>query len=145
MRTDRKGVIDLPVKLMVIVLILSISVPMVANAMENGERSNAAAAMDSETDRIFNAVAAVHYSGIGSTRTVSVNIPEGCEIMIPGGSGSDAYSLIMSFKGHQTSVRYMDRPPVMFMTDGMRITGSCMLLMTCDIIGDRPAVRIEIV
>jgi len=142
---NRKGVIDLPVKLMVVVLILSISVPMLANAMENGERNNAAAAMDSEVDRIFNAVAAVHYSGMGSTRTVSVNIPDGCEIVIMGGNGSDAYSVKMFFKGHQTSVRYMDRPPVLFIAQEMTIRGSCLLLITGDLVDDRSAVRIETV
>jgi hypothetical protein len=142
-KLNRRGTIDLPVKLMVIVLILSVSVPLLADAMERGESDNATYAMNSEVDRIFNAVAAVHYSGIGSSRTVSVNIPSGCEIAIPGGGGSDGYSVKTFFKGDQTSVRYMERPPVRFLTDGVTITGSCLLLITCEIIDGISGVRVD--
>ena len=129
MRTDKKGIIDLPVKLMVVVLIISVSVPLLTNAMERGEMNNATSAMNSDIDKIFNAAAAIHYSGAGASRTVSLNIPEGCEIVIPGGEGSDSYSVITFYKGNQTSIRYMDRPPVRFVTD-VTISGQCMLLIT---------------
>ena len=144
MRLDRKGGMDLPVKLMVVILIVSLSVPMLTGAMERGEANNAASAMNSEVDRIFNAAAAVHYSGVGSSRTVSMNIPERCEIVIPGGGGSDAYSVKMLFKGDQTGVRYMDRPPVRFITDSLAISGSCLLLITSEVVDGHTAVRVEI-
>ena len=145
MKLNRKGVIDLPVKLMVVVLIVSLSIPLLANAMERGQADSATSAMNSETDRIFNAVAAVHYSGAGSSRTVSVTMPDGCEIYIPGGSGSDAYSVKMMFKGDQTAVRYMDRPPVRFFTDGILISGSCLLLITSDTVNGEPGVRVDVI
>ena len=145
MRLGRKGVIDLPIRLMIVVLIVCISIPLLAGAMERGESNNAAAAMSSETDKIFNAAAAVHYSGIGSSRTVSVAIPDGSEIVIPGGGGSDAYSIRMIFKGRDVGTRYMESPPICFVTDGLVITRSAMLLLTSDIIDGRPAVRVSAV
>lgn len=145
MSLNRKGIIDLPVKLMVIVLIISISVPLLTDAMERGETNNAASVMNSEVDRIFNAVAAVHYSGTESSRTVSLSLPDGCEISIPGGNGSDSYMIKTTFKGKQTGVRYMDRPPVMFITDNITVSGSCMLLITGDTINGNSAVRVDAV
>lgn len=145
MRTDKKGVIDLPVKLMVIVLIVSLSVPLIANAVERGESNNAGNLMNSEIDRIFNAVAAVHYSGTGATRTVSVDLPDGCELNIPGGSGSESYVIKMMFKGHDSGTRYMDRPPVKFLTDRVTISGSCVLLITSCTVNGNSAVRVDIV
>jgi hypothetical protein len=138
-------VIDLPVKLMVVVLIVSISVPLLANAMERGEQNNAGHAMDGEIDKIFNATAAVHYSGAGSSRTVSVSVPDGCELIIPGGNGSDGYSIKMTFKGKDAGTRYMDRPPVKFLTKNVKISGSCMLLITSEFINGYSAVRVDVV
>jgi len=145
LRFCRKGVMDLPVKLMIVILIISLSVPMLTGAMERGESNNATAAMNSEVSRMFNAAAAVHYSGIGSSRTLSVSIPEGCEIVIAGGEGSDAYSVRTLFKGDQTGIRYMDKPPVRFITDNLVISGSCLLLITSEVKDNYPAVRVEIV
>jgi hypothetical protein len=137
--------IDLPVKLMLIVIIVSLSVPILAGAMERGEVNGAVSAMNSETDRLFNSAAAVHYSGIGSSRTVHMNIPDGCELVIPGGNGSEGYSVKMFFKGSDVGTRYMDRPPVIFISDGITISGSCVLLITSDIQNGSAAVRVTIV
>jgi hypothetical protein len=101
--------------------------------------------MDSEVNKIFNAVAAVHYSGIGSSRTVSVTIPDGSEMVIPGGDGSDAYSVKMRFKGRDVGIRYMETPPVRFVTDGITITHSAMLLITSIIVDDVPAVTVIVI
>ncbi|MDR0334348.1 MAG: hypothetical protein LBH69_00460 [Methanomassiliicoccaceae archaeon] len=145
MKLGRRGVIDLPIRLMIVVLIVCISIPLLTGAMERGESNNAASAMSAEADKIFNSVAAVHYSGIGSSRTVTVTIPDGSEMSIPGGDGPDAYSIKMAFKGRELGVRYMDNPPIRFVTDGIAMTGSVMLLLTSDIIGDRYVVRVDVV
>ena len=142
MRLNGKGVIDLPVKLMVIVIIVSLSVPMLAGAVERGEVNAAFSAMNAETDKLFGSAAAVHYSGIGSSRTVQMNLPDGCEISIPGGDGSDGYSVKFFFKGNNVGTRYMDRPPVLFISDGITISGSCMLFVTSDIHNGHAAVKV---
>jgi len=145
MRLNGKGVIDLPVKLMVIVIIVSLSVPMLAGAMERGEANGALSSMNAETDRLFNSAAAVHYSGIGSSRTVQMTLPDGCEITIPGGNGPDGYSVKMFFKGSDVGTRYMDRPPIMFISDRITISGSCMLMITSEISDGHAAVKVTVV
>ena len=144
-KLNKRGAIDLPVKLMAAVLIVSLSVPLLTDAIERGESDNATVLMNSEIDKIFNAVAAVHYSGIENSRAVSIRIPGGCEIVIPGGDGPDSYSMKTVFKGKQTGVKNMDRPPVRFITDGLTISGSCTLLITGDVIDGHSAVRVSVV
>jgi len=141
----RKGVIDMPIKLMVVVLVISLSLPLLADAVERGESKNATLVMNGEVNEIFNAVAAVHYSGIGSSRTVSITIPDGCEISIPGGSGSAGYCVKMTFKGRETGIRYMERPPVQFVTDNLVLSGSVMLLITSCTVNGGPAVSVNVV
>ena len=136
---------DLPIRLMIVVLIVCISIPLLTTAVERGESNNAAAAMDSEIDKIFNAAAAVHYSGIGSSRTVTVAIPDGSELVIPGGGGPDGYAIKMVFKGRDVSTRYMESPPVRFITDGITISGTAMLLIASETVDGQPAVRVTVV
>ena len=145
MKLNGNGVVDLPIRLMIVVLIVCISVPLLTSAMERGESGNAEAAMDSEIDRIFNAAAAVHYSGIGSSRTVSVTIPDGSEIVIPGGGGSDGYSVSKFYKGRDAGTRYMESPPIRFVTERLTITHSVLLLITSEIVDGQPAVRVSVV
>jgi len=144
-KLGKKGVIDLPIRLMIVILIVCISIPLLTNAMERGESDNALSSMNSEADKIFNAAAAVHYSGVGSSRTVTVAIPDGSEMVIPGGGGTDAYAIKMIFKGREAGTRYMESPPVRFVTGGITITGTAMLLITSDIVDGQPAVRVTVI
>jgi hypothetical protein len=141
----RRGTMDLPVRLMVVALIICISLPLLTSAIERGGSDNAALSMNSEADKIFNAVAAVHYSGIGSSRTVTINIPDGSEMVIPGGDGSDGYSIKMIFKGRNVGVRYMDSPPIRFVTECLTMTHSVLLLITSDVIDGNNAVRVNVI
>jgi len=102
---------DLPIKLMVVFLLLSISVPLVANAMEKSQEDTMGTAMEHEIGRLYDSIIMVYYSGTGSSKTISINIPGGCEMYI-GGEGSDSYSIRSSFKGSTGPTRYMERPGI---------------------------------
>jgi len=102
---------DLPIRLMVVFLLLSISVPLVANAMEQNKENTMEAVMEHEIGRLYDSIIIVYYSGTGSSRTVSINIPSGCEMYI-GGDGSNSYSIRSSFKGSSGPSRYMETPNV---------------------------------
>jgi hypothetical protein len=141
-KLNKSGAVELPVKLMAVVLIVAVSVPLLTGAIERGESNNDSLVLNSETDKLFNTVATVHYSGIESSRTVSLHIPDNCEIVIPGGGG---YAVNILFKGKQIDTRYMDKPPVRLITDGITISGSCLLLITGDIISGQSAVRVTVI
>lgn len=138
---DDKGVMDLPVKLAVVFLILSISVPVIANAVERNESISNEVVMDSEMARFSKAVAAAHYSGTGSTVTVMLDIPTGFEIRV-GGDGSDSYS-IRSYSGDSLiSKRYMERPAVMLLCDLTIGQGRHTLSITSTLMDGRAAAEV---
>ena len=107
---------DLPIRLMVVFLLLSISVPLIANAIEQSEENTMETAMEHEIGRLYDSIIIVYYSGTGSSRTVSVNVPVGCEMYI-GGDDSNAYSIRSSFKGSIGPSRYMETPNVELLSD----------------------------
>lgn len=110
---DRTAVIGMPIKLLIVMVILTISIPIVHDALEINEESMMRTKMDRECDRITDCVRDVYYSGIGSVRTVDIGLPQGCELVI-GGNGADAYRMASYFEGKRLSTAYMDEPVVRF-------------------------------
>ena len=113
MKLNRKAVISLPIRLMVVFLILAISTPALINVLEENERTSSISVLDHEFSRFTDSVAKAHYSGTYSMKTITLNIPENCEVFI-GGDGSDAYSIRGTYNGEEVLTRYMEQPAVMF-------------------------------
>lgn len=108
---------DLPVRLMVVFLILSISVPVLMDTLEQNETRTLATTVENEFSRFADAVSIAHYSGIGSVRTVVLNVPDGCIVSI-GGEEHDQYSIRAVHNGTILHVRYMELPPVILIFEG---------------------------
>ena len=100
---------------MVVFLILAISTPALMNVLDENERTSSISVLDHEFSRFTDSVAKAHYSGINSMKTLTLNIPENCEVFI-GGDGSDAYSIRGTYNGQPVLTRYMEQPAVMFTT-----------------------------
>jgi len=113
LKMNRKAVISLPIRLMVVFLILAISTPALMNVLDENERTSSISVLDHEFSRFTDSVAKAHYSGINSMKTITLNIPENCEVLI-GGDGSDAYSVRGMYNGEIVLTRYMEQPPVFF-------------------------------
>jgi hypothetical protein len=128
LRLGRRGVISLPIRLAVVSLVIALSLPLVAGALEDGEASSAGAALRAEAGRISSAVERVHYAGEGAAETVSVRIPDGCELTV-GGEGGAAYSMGMSFRGRDCGRIWMDMPAVRLESDGLVLGGGDHILM----------------
>ena len=111
MKLGRKGVIDLPVKLIVIFLVLSISVPLIAKAVEQNEHDVSESALNREMGKIVDAAAVVYYSGENTSRTVSVVIPSGCEMYFSATS-PESHSIRSSINGSVGPTMYMERPNI---------------------------------
>ncbi|MGN1045350.1 MAG: hypothetical protein ACI4Q9_05290 [Candidatus Methanomethylophilaceae archaeon] len=122
MRMNRKGVVSTPVKLLMISVILTISFPVMAEALESGERTMDVSTMENESRRIADAAASVYYSVNGATRTLEVNIPDGCSMVI-GGSGDDAFAIHMYRNGILSSEHWMEKPIIPF-SDITEISGT---------------------
>ena len=113
MKLNRKAVISLPIRLMVVFLILAISAPALMNVLDENERTSSISVLDHEFSRFTDSVAKAHYSGVNSMKTITLNIPDNCEVLI-GGDGSDAYSVRGMYNGEIVLTRYMEQPPVFF-------------------------------
>jgi hypothetical protein len=126
---DRRAVIDLPIKLLVAMTVLAISIPMLAQAMDDNREDMMESDMDREAGRIADAMAAVHYAGGSSSRTLNVDLPAGCEIAI-GGNGSEAYSMRLVCDGRQIGQRWFERP-VVAVNESVVLTGNCTVMVRC--------------
>ncbi len=129
LRRDRKGVLGTPLKLMIIMVILVASMPIVCSAVDMNKDTMMTAEMEQECGRIVDCARSVYHSGIGSSGTLEIGLPEGCEIRI-GGEGVNAYRISAFYEGNEMSVTYMERPAVKF-TEETVISGHCSLVLKC--------------
>ncbi len=125
---DRKGTMDLPVKLMITMVIITAFIPVLTNALDENRENMAETEMQQEIEKLKNAAAMVCYSGYGSVRTVELDLPAGCEIWI-GGEGSDAYSIRSVFNGKEVAKDYFERPSLK-VPDELCLNGRITLKLT---------------
>ena len=133
---------DLPIRLMVVFLLLSISVPLVANAMEQNEEDTKGTAMEHEIGRLYDSIIVVYYTGTGSSRTVSITVPNGCEMYV-GGEGIEAFSIRSSFKGSPGPARYMETPTVELISNETLYEGKHNLVLLSVIKDGKAAVEVK--
>lgn len=141
LKNDKRGVLDLPVKLMVVMIILALFLPMVANAVESNEKSMARNEMEQETNKFIDSVRMVHFSGKGSVKTVQISLPAGCE-MVVGGDGSNAYAVCECFKGNELNKRFVESPAIKF-NGKTTLTGECTVTLT-NVGGGVPTVDVNV-
>ena len=137
MRLNRKAVTDLPIKLLVISILLSVSLPILAGAVDSSERNMDVSLMEDEAARIGNAVAAAYYTSYGGERYIEVDIPDGCSIVL-GGEGDDAYAMHMMVGGEVAGVRWMENPLLPFY-ETVTVSGHGTLCVSADDGGIRVA------
>lgn len=130
MKMDRRGVTALPIKLLIISIILTLSFPIIIEAFESNEREVNAELMDSEARKVMGAATSVYYSMNGATRMVEVEVPDGCT-MILGGEGDDAYGIHMYQGGEMISQQWLDKPILSF-SNVTFLTHPCVLSITTE-------------
>ena len=119
---------SLPIKLMVTMVIIALSIPMLTSALESNQQDMAGAEMNQEAERFRNAANLAHFSGNGCSRTVELNLPAGCEMCV-GGENSDAFSIRMIYNGNLISTLYFESP-VLKISQEMTFTGNMTLKLT---------------
>lgn len=120
---DSRGIIGMPLKLMMIMVILTLCIPIVAQAVDSNQRQMMGSVMDQEAERIVEAARDARFSGAGTSDIIDIDLPQGCEIVL-GGDGPYCVSCI--YEGSITSKRYMERPAIRF-DDHVTISGSMRL------------------
>lgn len=142
LRKNRKGVMGLPIKLMVTMTIIAISLPALTGIMDDSERGMADAEMGQEVERFMNAAVLAHRSGDGSSRTVSISLPAGCELCV-GGEGSDAFCVRSMYNGEIVSKNYFETP-VLKISEQMTFSGKVTLKLTSVDCGDIPEIEVTV-
>ncbi len=141
--SDRKAVLGMPIKLLIVMVILTISIPIVHNALDVNNESMMETKMNQECDRITDCIRDVYYSGIGSVRTIDIDLPQGCELVI-GGKGADAYCMTSYYEGKRLSTSYMDEPVVRF-ADELSISNDTRLRIGVDRDGGEYVIEVSVV
>ena len=139
---NRKGIMSLPIKLMVIMIVVSISLPILTNALEDSQESMAGAEMEKESEKFRNAAVLAHYSGNGCSRTVELELPSGCEMSV-GGEGGDAYSIRMVYNDSLVSTDYFEKP-VLKISDEVTFSGHMRLKLTSIDVGGVPEIEVAV-
>ena len=120
---DSRGIIDMPLKLMIIMVILTLCIPIVAQAVDSNQKQMIGSVMDQEAERIIEAARSARFSGAGTSDIIDVDLPQGCEIVL---GGDDPYSLSCIYEGSVISKKFMERPAIMF-DDTITVSGSMRL------------------
>ena len=142
LRKDRKGIMSLPIKLMVIMIVISLSVPLLTNALNDSQESMAGAEMSHQAEKFKNAAVLAHYSGNGCSRTVELELPQGCEMSV-GGKGNDAFTIRLLYNGEIVSKEYFDKP-VLKIDQEMTFTGKVTLKLTSVETGGTPGIKVTV-
>ena len=133
MRMDRKAMTGLPVKLLVISVILTVSIPIVSSSLDSGMSEMDRNQMDSEAQRISNAVSGAYYSSIGDSKYIETDVPSGCT-MVLGGDGQDSYAIHMYRGLEEIGKHWMEKPMIPFKSITI-LEGHAMLRISADTTG----------
>jgi hypothetical protein len=116
-RWDRRGLEGLPLKLLIMSLLLSLTVPAVLGSLEGFERSTARSQLQAEAVRVGNLVEEVRSAGEGNRRSMSISLPSTLTrysmAMDIGGEVRNASSLSIRClsDGKVLSTQVLDDPP----------------------------------
>ena len=107
---DRRGLEGVPLKLLLVALLISTSLPVVASNMDDYRTAVGAAGVGAEASRLASSISEVHAAGEGNVRIVTVELPRGQDTWIEiGGDGIDAMAV---------DPVSLDDPPVRVIADG---------------------------
>jgi hypothetical protein len=76
---DRKALEGLPLKLLIMSLLISLTVPVVLESIESYERSTTRSMMVAEGERVVSTVEEVMSAGEGNRRIITVSLPQGMD------------------------------------------------------------------
>jgi len=102
---DRRGVISMPLRLTLAILVISLSLPVVDAALQIQEREAALNLCVQQGENILNAATVVYYQGEGSMRTLIVDLPPEAALCLMSPAG-----ISITFKGENIGNIWPDEP-----------------------------------
>ncbi|MDH7507952.1 MAG: hypothetical protein QHH00_00945 [Methanomassiliicoccales archaeon] len=152
---DRNGLEGLPLKLMIIFLILSLTAPILFENAEYYDTLVIEKQLLVEAEKIRRTAYSAYLSGPGNTRTIEVEVPKGTFGQVSrlefGGSLNDSASLTIKcfINGVLCGTIVLDNPKIVIVSDsGQPITienGGTKLSLSCAEIGRLRFVQAEVI
>lgn len=130
MKSDDRGILSLPMKLTVAVLIVTVMTPLVVGMVGNAE--DRISTLESETDAriLSDGISRAFYGGVGTSVTVTLSIPV-YESMEIGGGGADAYAIRLISGGVVRDRILIEKPAVPVLGEAQSFSGEVSLKITC--------------
>ena len=123
---DRRGVIDMPVKLAVCFLILGLMVPVVMEATEDADREMSLYDLRARASDLEYAIHRAYSDG--SVVTLAMDIPFG-QCLEVGGEGVDSHLMRLIADGREVETRFIDDPTVAVLGPEVVISGNCTVVI----------------
>ena len=120
---DNRGILSMPLKLIMIMVILTLCIPIVAQTVDSNQRQMMGSVMDQEAERMIEAARDARFSGAGTSDIIDIDLPQGCEIVL---GGDDPYSISCLYEGSIVTKKYIDRPAIRF-DDSVTVSGNMRL------------------
>ena len=133
---------SLPIKLLLVMAVIAVTLPIVTGVMDDSQGNMAEAEMHHEAMKFKTAASLAHFSGNGCSRTVDIELPAGCELVI-GGNGEDAYCIRSVYNGEVVAREYFEQPAFRI-NEEMIITGNVSLKLTSFEDGTIPEIRVAV-
>lgn len=130
---DKRGVIDLPLKLMVSVLIIGMMLPTTIALTDRMMDEVDVQEIESCAESLKRDLVRTYYDGIGGSRTVTLNIPTGYSMAI--GGENEEYVIRMMENGEIISRMYLDSPPFPIVGGELILENNCVLSMKAVVSG----------
>lgn len=109
MISDRRGIIDMPIKLAVCFLILGLMVPVVMDAVEDADDEMSLYDLRREASSLEDAIQRAYSTG--SVVTHETDIPFGQSLEV-GGEGGDSYTIRLCVDGETVESVFISNPTV---------------------------------
>lgn len=123
MRSDDRGVLGMPVRLAVAVLVIATMVPVVLGMVGTAEDSIGSSELEREADRLRDGAARAYYGGEGTIVSVDLRLPPGASLGV-GGDGGGRYVIRLIEDGEEVGRVYIDRPAVPVLGPAAEVSGS---------------------
>ena len=109
MRSDDRGVLGMPVRLAVAVLVIATMTPILMGMVGSAEDVISVSEAEAEAGRLSDGISRAYYGGEGTVVSVELSIPLGQSLEI---GGAEPYAIRILDGGKEVSKVYLERPSV---------------------------------
>ncbi|MCQ2071019.1 MAG: hypothetical protein MJZ68_07800 [archaeon] len=142
---DDRGVLGLPMRLAVVMVVLALCVPVLAHVANDFQDRTENDLACKEAGKVASVAREVYHMGEGGSSTVEISVLNGYALIL-GGESTDAYRiLVRSPDGRDTVVPLDNREyqSARFVGGSVSVIGHMVLKLTCKVVGGEYGVEVS--